>query len=466
MKRHAERVSWPYVGAARAQRRSWRSILPAMVLVVAVMTLLPQAAQASHPRGVLLGETAASPNDVWVQKHDLELTVTPTPTPTLAWSDEFDGPAGSTPDSSKWQMVTGGYGFGHNELQYYTARSSNVATDGQGNLAITARSESYSSGAYTRPYTSSKIETRGLFATTYGSIQARIKLPVGRGLWPALWAIGADIDQVGAPECGEIDMMENLGHDPYTVHANIHGPTMPATPGGYAPISTTTRSATSLADDFHVYGVNWSPGSIQITLDGVVYATYTPSSLSPGQKWVFDKPFYLILNLAVGGDWPGAPDATTSFPATMLVDWVRVYSSPTPTPTPTPTPAPTPTPTPALTPTATATPTPTPTPTPGGTVGPAFAAKNVTVKHDKTCRIYFRVDDSQSAQVTVRLAISTKSGDVKKRWSWGYDKNLNGWCWKTYTCRLKRGTYRITVTGKDLAGNRARSVGRAKLVVK
>jgi len=466
MKRHAGWVEWPYVGATGAPRRLRRSVLPAMLLVFAVMALLPHAAQASRARGVSLTEAAASATDVSAPKLHRDSMSTPTTTPTLVWSDEFNGAPGSLPDPSKWQMVTGGYGFGHNELQFYTARASNVATDGQGNLAITARSETYSGGGHTGSYTSAKIETRGLYATTYGSIQARIKLPAGRGLWPAFWAIGADIDQVGAPQCGEIDMMENLGHDPYTVHANIHGPTIPATPGGYAPISTTTRSATSLADDFHVFGVNWSPGSIQITLDGVIYAEYSPSSLSSDQEWVFDKPFYLLLNLAVGGDWPGAPDATTSFPATMLVDWVRVYSSPTPTPTPTPTPAPTPTPTPALTPTATATPTPTPTPTPGGTVGPAFAAKNVTVKHDKTCRIYFRVDDSQSAQVTVRLAISTKSGDVKKRWSWGYDKNLNGWCWKTYTCRLKRGTYRITVTGKDLAGNRARSVGRAKLVVK
>ena len=359
-------------------------------------------------------------------------TPTPVPTPTLVWSDEFNGAPESPPDPAKWQMVTGANGFGHNELQAYTARSGNVAADGLGNLAITARSETYGDDGCTRSFTSGKIETRGLFATTYGSIQARIRLPAGRGLWPALWAIGADIDQVGAPQCGEIDVMENFGQDPYTVWATIHGPTLPATPAGYF-LFTSKRAATSLADDFHIYGVNWSPRCVQFTFDGAAYATYTPSSLSNSQQWVLDKPFYLLLNLAVGGDCPGAPDAATSFPAVMLVDWVRVYSVPTQTPT--------------------------------DTVGPTFAAKNVTVKHGKSCRIYFRVWDGQSAQVATRLAITTRSGIVRKRWSWGYDENLSGWCSKRYTCTLKRGTYRIKVTGRDLTGNRARVIGRAELVV-
>ena len=224
-------------------------------------------------------------------------------------------------------MDTGGNGWGHNELEFYTARTSNAATDGDGYLAITARSETYSGGGYTCPYTSAKIETSGRFATTYGSIQARIKIPPGLGLWPAFWADGADINQVGQPQAGEIDMMEVV-NDQFTVHATIHGPTIPATPAGWF-LTTRTKSATSLADDFHIYGMNWSPGCIQFTLDGVPYTTYTPSSLSGDQQWVFDHPFYLLLNLAVGGDWAGAPPATTQFPATMLVDWVRVYSSPT-----------------------------------------------------------------------------------------------------------------------------------------
>ena len=143
---------------------------------------------------------------------------------------------------------------------------------------------------------------------------------------PAFWAVGAEYANVGSPEAGEIDMMEILGDDPLAVHASIHGPTVPAALGGYD-LSTTTRAATSLADGYHTYGVNWSRAAIQFTLDGVVYATRTPGSLAAGQQWVFDKPFNLFLSLAVGGDWAGPPDSLTPFPATMLVDWVRVYSN-------------------------------------------------------------------------------------------------------------------------------------------
>lgn len=258
-------------------------------------------------------------------------TPVPTPTPTLAWFDEFNGPAGALPDSSKWRLWNRGDGFGHNELQFYTPRASNTATDGRGDLAITARLESYEGGGYTRGYTSGKIDTNNIYAAKYGSIQARIKLPPGRGLWPALWAVGADSAQVGSPQCGEIDVMEVVGNDMHTVWGSIHGPILPATPAGYS-LTTSKRSATSLAEDFHVYGVNWSPSLLEFTLDGVTYATYSPNSLSPGQQWVFDKPFNLIINLAVGGNWPGSPDASTPFPAVMLVDWVRVYSTATPAP--------------------------------------------------------------------------------------------------------------------------------------
>ena len=444
MKLHTDWDARPRDVATRPCRRTRRWIPAALVLLCAVMALSPGIAQASRLTGV--GQTPA-----------------PTPASTPTWSDEFNGPAGASPDSSKWYMLTLGSGCGHHELEFYTARACNAATDGRGHLAITALSETYSGGGYTQRYTSGETKSRGLFETTYGSIQARIKIPEGRGLWPAFFMQGADSEDAGWPQCGEIDVMEILGHDPFTVHASIHGPTAPAIPQGYD-LPLTTRSATSLADEFHTYGVNWSPGSIQMTLDGVTYASYTPNSLSWDEEWVFDKPFYLILDLAVGGDWPGPPDTATLFPATMLIDWVRVYSTPTspspptPTPTPTLTPAPTPTPTPTLIPA--------PTPTRTDTVGPAFAAKNVTVKNGRTCRVCFKAYDSQSSQVATRVVITTKSGVVKRRWSLGYIRNLNVWLWTRYTCRLRKGTYHVTVTGRDLAGNPASVVGRARLVVK
>jgi beta-glucanase (GH16 family) len=245
------------------------------------------------------------------------------PAATLAWSDEFSGLAGTSPDATRWQIDTGGTGFGNNELECYTAQPGNVRLDGLGDLALTAQRQTCTMGGNTRSYTSGKVETMGRFAAAYGSIQARIALPAGRGLWPAFWAVGADIGTVGWPACGEMDVMENLGQDPGHVFGSIHGPL--AGKGGAYGLTAAARLS-GKAGTFHVYGVNWKPGFVQMTVDGVPYATYTPSSLGRGQQWVFDKPFSLILNLAVGGNWPGAPGASTPFPATMLVDWVRAYT--------------------------------------------------------------------------------------------------------------------------------------------
>lgn len=243
----------------------------------------------------------------------------------LIFSDEFNGPAGASPDPSKWDLEVGGSGWGNDELEYYTTRDANVALDGKGHLAITARREEYvGANGVARDYTSGRLQTKGLFATTYGLLEARIKLPAGQGLWPAFWALGSDIDAVGWPACGEIDVMESLGSDPFTLFGSIHGPE-PGAIDGYR-YTAVKRSSVSLADAFNVYGVEWSPEEIVFTFDGVPYSVRTPASLSGGQQWVFDKPFYLLLNLAVGGNWPGAPSASTRFPATMLVDWVRVYS--------------------------------------------------------------------------------------------------------------------------------------------
>lgn len=242
----------------------------------------------------------------------------------LIWSDEFNGAAGASPDPARWNLQTGGGGWGNNELEYYTSRPSNVALDGRGQLAITARRESFTSGGVTRGYTSARLQTKGLFATTYGRIEARIKLPAGRGLWPAFWALGGDIESVGWPNSGEIDVMESLGSDPFTLFGSIHGP-QPGSPKGYG-LTALEHSAVSLAGSYHVFGVVWTPSALTFTFDGVPYSTRTPASLSGSQQWVFNKPFFLLLNLAVGGNWPGAPAASTPLPATMLVDWVRVFS--------------------------------------------------------------------------------------------------------------------------------------------
>jgi beta-glucanase (GH16 family) len=243
----------------------------------------------------------------------------------LVWSDTFLGPAGARPNPAKWSLATGGNGWGNDELEYYTARRSNASLDGHGDLVVTARAETYTGrDGVMRAYTSARLQTAGLFSTTYGRIEASMRIPQGRGLWPAFWAVGSDIEKVGWPACGEIDVMESLGSDPFTLYGSIHGPQQGA-PTGYV-LTAAKRAPSSLADAFHIYGVQWSPNAIVFTFDGVPYATRTPASLVPGESWVFNRPFFLLLDLAVGGKWPGAPDSSTPFPARMLVNWVRVYS--------------------------------------------------------------------------------------------------------------------------------------------
>jgi beta-glucanase (GH16 family) len=230
----------------------------------------------------------------------------------LDWDDEFSGKAGSRPNQARWEIETGSR---DGMLQQYTGSTANVSLDGAGHLLITARRTA--SGGYT----SGAIQTEGRFQTRYGKLEARIKLPSGQGLWPAFWAVGSDYGQVGWPQSGEIDMMENFGNDPFEITGSIHGPWH--TKHGYA-LHRDERSPISLANGFHVYGVTWSPDTITFTLDGRPYATVTPRSLSEGQQWVFNTPFFLILNLAVTDDWAGSP-AKTRFPVSMEVDWVRVY---------------------------------------------------------------------------------------------------------------------------------------------
>jgi beta-glucanase (GH16 family) len=248
-------------------------------------------------------------------------TTTTSPTYRLVWSDEFSGADGSAPEASKWSIQTGGDGWGNHELEYYTARSQNVQVQG-GNLVITAIKENYTGpDGVSRNYTSARLETKGMFSQQYGRFEASIKIPKGQGMWPAFWMLGSDIDTNPWPASGEIDIMENIGKEPAIVHGSLHGP-------GYAPGNVTasyTLPSGALGDGFHLYAVEWDPQQIRFYVDSTQYATFTPSNLPSGSPWEFNKPFFILLNLAVGGDWPGAPDQTTQFPQQMLVDYVRVY---------------------------------------------------------------------------------------------------------------------------------------------
>ena len=242
---------------------------------------------------------------------------------TLTWSDEFQGPDGSAPDPNKWVLETGGRGWGNNELEYYTTRRENSRIE-NGNLAIEARKEKYTGpDGITRDFTSARMKTEGLFTQKYGRFEARIKIPRGRGMWPAFWMLGDDITKVGWPGSGEIDIMENIGRAPWTVVGSLHGPGY----SGEHPIHNSyIMTNTNVGDDFHIFAVEWEPAEIRFYVDDHLYQTQTPDNRPSGTKWVFDHPFFLILNLAIGGNWPGNPDKTTQFPAKMLVDYVRVYS--------------------------------------------------------------------------------------------------------------------------------------------
>jgi beta-glucanase (GH16 family) len=239
-------------------------------------------------------------------------TLTQPPGWALDWSDEFDGPV---LDRTKWVPETGGNGWGNDELEFYTARPENVRVDG-GNLVIEARREDYGG----RHYTSARIKTAGKVERTFGRYEARIKVPRGQGIWPAFWLLGADVDKVGWPRCGEIDVMENIGREPNVVDGTLHGPGYSGEHGIGKP-SVLERG--TYADDFHVYAVEWEPREIRWYRDGILYHTARPDTVKG--DWVFEHPFFVILNLAVGGAWPGNPDATTAFPQQMLVDYVRVY---------------------------------------------------------------------------------------------------------------------------------------------
>ncbi len=241
----------------------------------------------------------------------------------LVWSDEFNQPNGSAVDASKWVMEVGGKGWGNRELEYYTSRPENLFIR-DGALVIEARRENFATPREpTRQYTSARLKTAGKFSQQYGRFEARIKIPSGQGMWPAFWMLGDNIGEIAWPACGEIDIMENIGKEPSTIHGSIHGPGYIGDAGIQAPYTLPGKER--FADDFHVFAVEWEPEAIRFYVDNDLYATRTRADLRRGWKWVFDHPFFLLLNLAVGGRWPGNPDAATVFPQYMLVDYVRVY---------------------------------------------------------------------------------------------------------------------------------------------
>jgi len=236
----------------------------------------------------------------------------------ISWQDEFDGPAGQSPSPSRWKFDIG-TDWGNAQLEYDTDRPENVSLDGNGNLAITAREESYMG----RDYTSGRITTEQRFSQAYGRFEARIKLPVGQGIWPAFWLLGSDFRENGWPDCGEIDILEYRGQEPNIVQGAVHGPGYSG--GGAIWRKYTVAGPEGFDADFHVFALDWSPNSLTWLVDDIPYFTVTPDDIPPGDQWVFDHPFFIILNVAVGGNFVGPPDGSTSFPQTMLIDYVRVY---------------------------------------------------------------------------------------------------------------------------------------------
>ncbi len=258
-------------------------------------------------------------------------TVRPAPVPwTRVWSDEFDGPAGAPVDTSRWRYDTAdgcashNCGWGNNEKEYYSALPENIALNGQGQLMIVARTAPAGLTCYYGPcrYTSAKVTTRGKMEVVPGRAEARIKLAWGQGLWPAFWLLGRNIGTVGWPTSGELDIMENRGSAPAITSSAVHGPGY----SGNTPFAHEhVLSQGTIADAFHTYSVEWDSLTIRYLVDDSVHYVVTRSQVASHGNWVFDQPFFLILNLAVGGHFDGDPQSDAIFPATMLVDYVRVY---------------------------------------------------------------------------------------------------------------------------------------------
>lgn len=245
-----------------------------------------------------------------------------TPRGTAAtWIENFSGRDGAAPDPTLLQFRTGGSGWGNKELESYTARSSNASLDGKGHLALRAVRETYTGAdKITRHWTSARLDSFGLWSFTTGTLAVRLKLPGGVGMWPAFWVEGADLAKVGWPDTGEIDVVEALGGQ-NSVFQSVHGPD--GTVDGYAhSLINAAPKGTSVTSAYHVFSVTRTPNKLVFRIDGALTGSFTPSGLKAKERWVFNRPMFMILNLAVGG-WPGAPTAATPSPSSLLVDWIR-----------------------------------------------------------------------------------------------------------------------------------------------
>lgn len=280
--------------------------LPTLALFLPVLLLLAACASAPAPTLLPAPTPTATPSESALPGWE------------LVWQDEF---AGESLDRSKWGFDLGGGGWGNNELQFYTDRPENVRVTG-GQLIIEARAEEWRGW----DYTSARLKTQALHAWTYGRIEARMKLPTGRGIWSAFWMLGEDIATAGWPRSGEIDIMENIGA-PHTIYGTLHGP---GYSGGDGVGAAYTRMDIDFAAEFHTFAVEWRPEEIRWFVDDALFFQINAGD-TPG-PWVYDHPFFILLNLAVGGNWPGSPDASTSFPQQFVIDYVRVYRDPTLTP--------------------------------------------------------------------------------------------------------------------------------------
>ena len=231
------------------------------------------------------------------------------------WEDEFDG---DEIDSDVWCYDIGGHGWGNNELQHYTDRGTN-SFQTQGYMFIEAREEKFGEN----DYTSARLLSRDKMEFKYGRVDIRAKLPKGKGIWPALWMLGGNFDEIGWPRCGEIDIMELIGSQPNVVHGTVHfyGSSNTNESDGK---STFLTGGEEFSDEFHVFSVVWNEDYIEWRLDGVRFHSIVPDDLNGGD-WPFNEEFFLIMNVAVGGNWPGSPNASTVFPQQMLIDYVRLY---------------------------------------------------------------------------------------------------------------------------------------------
>lgn len=232
---------------------------------------------------------------------------------TLAWSDEFTGNSLNTNDWN-YEIGNGASGWGNNELEYYTNNSKNVLVS-HGNLIIEARNESASGFNYT----SARLTTQNKKQFQFGRVDIRAKLPKGKGIWPALWMLGSNINTVPWPGCGEIDIMELLGHEPSKMYSTLHYGTAAHGSKG----NSYSLSNGSYSDQFHVFSMIWKQDKAQVFVDDIMLLEVNKSDV--GSDYPFNAPFFFIMNVAVGGNWPGSPDATTTFPQRMIVDYVRVF---------------------------------------------------------------------------------------------------------------------------------------------